>query len=180
VTSTVAVFGASGSLPGDDHYEEAVMCGRLLALAGFTVATGGYGGTMEAVSLGAAGAGGTVIGVTVPAAFPQRSGANRFVAVEHRAESLIGRVGELVDGSDASIALWGSLGTATELLAAWNVAFVARLAGHRPKPVVAVGDPWAHLVPHLEGELASEAGVVTLCSSVAEAVETVRRALGQA
>ncbi len=46
---SVAVFGASQSRPGDGHYEEAVRCGELLARAGLTVATGGYGGTMEAV-----------------------------------------------------------------------------------------------------------------------------------
>ena len=49
----VAVFGASVSLPGDQLYEQGVRCGRLLAEAGFGVATGGYAGVMEAVSLGA-------------------------------------------------------------------------------------------------------------------------------
>ena len=45
-------------------YAEALALGELLAQRGHTVLTGGYMGTMEAVSDGAAAAGGHVIGVT--------------------------------------------------------------------------------------------------------------------
>ena len=46
----IAVFGASRAALGDGVYEQGVECGRLLAEAGYSVATGGYGGLMEAVS----------------------------------------------------------------------------------------------------------------------------------
>jgi len=45
-------------------YQEALELGRLLGTAGFTVLTGGYVGTMEAVSRGAAESNAHVIGVT--------------------------------------------------------------------------------------------------------------------
>ena len=50
--------------PGQPAYLEALHLGELLAKAGHEVVTGGYMGVMEAVSRGAAEAGGNVIGVT--------------------------------------------------------------------------------------------------------------------
>ncbi len=167
---TIAVFGASPSRPGDGHYEEAIRCGRLIAQAGFTVTTGGYGGTMEAVSKGARKVGGEVIGVTAPGVFTTRSGANEHVTVETRAESLVERIGYLVERSAASLALWGSLGTATELLVAWNLAYVAPFAQRERKPVAAVGEPWLTLVPHLEQTLDTDAGLVYVTADVETAV----------
>lgn len=60
----VTVFGGSQPMPGDPAYQEAMNLGSLLAQSGHTVLTGGYIGTMEAVSRGASEAGGHVIGVT--------------------------------------------------------------------------------------------------------------------
>jgi uncharacterized protein (TIGR00730 family) len=173
----VAVFGASSSAPGDEYYAAGVTCGRLLAEAGFTVATGGYAGLMEAVSKGAAAAGGHVIGVTVPRVFPDRPGANPHVVEERRAESLTERIHELTAVSNASIALHGSIGTAAELLVAWNLAYVARFAGLEPHPVVAVGPRWRHLVATLTTTLETDADLVTCVDDVAEAVAAVARRL---
>jgi len=50
----VAVYGSAAPKPGTPLYQNALELGRLLAQAGHTVMTGGYGGTMEAVSRGAA------------------------------------------------------------------------------------------------------------------------------
>ena len=169
----VAVFGASAPLPGEPVYEEGVRCGRLLAEAGYAVATGGYAGLMEAVSLGAREAGGRVIGVTVPDVFPDRPGGNAHLTEETRTASLLERIHEMVDLSVASIALPGSLGTATELLVAWNLAYVARFTGARPKPVVAVGEQWRRLVPLLTDELRTDGSLVILADTVDDAVQAV-------
>lgn len=173
----VAVFGASASVPGDGHYEAGVECGRLLAAAGFGVATGGYGGLMEAVSEGAASSGGHVIGVTVPTVFPGRDGANRHVAEELRADSLTERIHELIAVSDASIALHGSLGTATELIVAWNLAYVARFAEIQSAPVIAVGPQWAELVRTMANALGTDHDLVTCVDDVASAVEAAKARL---
>ena len=175
---TIAVFGTSQSLPGDPHFQEANLCGELLARAGFTVATGGYAGAMEAVSQGARLAGEHVIGVTAPNVFPGRSGANEHVIEERKAASLVDRIGRLVGDADGAIALWGSLGTATELLVAWNIAFVAPFSDGTRKPVVAVGEPWTTIVPYLEESLGTDTGIVTLTDNVADAVEHMKAALG--
>jgi uncharacterized protein (TIGR00725 family) len=175
---TIAVFGASRSLSGDPHFEEAVLCGQLLARAGFAVATGGYAGTMEAVSQGARLAGGHVIGVTAPSVFPGRIGANEYVVEERKARSIVERMSLLIEESDGAIALWGSLGTATELLVAWNIAFVAPFSGGTRKPIVAVGEPWISIIPSLEESLGTDTGIVTVTDSVAEAVHHIATALG--
>ena len=54
----VTIFGGANPIPSDPAYAEAELLGRLLAQAGHSVLTGGYIGTMEAASKGAAEAGG--------------------------------------------------------------------------------------------------------------------------
>jgi uncharacterized protein (TIGR00725 family) len=172
--SVVTVFGSSTTSPGTPAYEAGVRCGRLLAEARFTVATGGYGGLMDAVSQGASEAGAHVIGVTAPALFPNRPGANSHVDEELPARTLAARIDRMLTMSDAAIALEGSIGTLTELLVSWNAAYIADLYG-TPKPVIAVGPAWAELVPLLEAKLDTTAGLVTCVADVDVAVAEVRR-----
>ena len=174
----VAVFGASAPPPDEPIYEQGIRCGRLLAEAGFAVATGGYAGLMEAVSLGASKAGGEVIGVTVPSVFPDRPGGNPHLTHETRKASLVERIHELAETTAAAIALPGSLGTATELLAAWNLAYVTRFGDATPKPVITVGEPWATLVPLLTEALHTDGSLVTVVPTVDAAVEAVASRLG--
>lgn len=168
----VAVFGSSQSLPGDRDYLEGVRCGRLLTEAGFRVATGGYGGLMEAVSRGAAESGGHVTAVTAPALFPNRTGANEYANVETPHPSLPTRLAGLLDESIASISLPGSIGTWTELMVAWNAAFLERLRGAEPNPVIAVGAEWASLVDAVGGRVGSR-DLVVVVDDVEQAVSIV-------
>jgi uncharacterized protein (TIGR00725 family) len=178
----VAVFGASQPLPGHPAWTDAERCGRLLAEAGLTVATGGYGGVMEGASKGAAEAGGHVIGVTAPPIFPNRPGPNGWVTDERPAASLTARLDLLLSAASAVIALPGSIGTLTELMVAWNTAFITSLglpeggdavAGGRPLPVVAVGAVWAEMVSSIASRLDTRAGLVTCVDTVDEAVAAV-------
>ena len=168
----VAVFGSARSRPGDGQWEDAVECGRLLTEAGFGVVTGGYGGTMEAVSQGAAAAGGRVVGVTADAVFPDRPGANRHVGEERSAASITERIHLLVSGTAASISLPGSIGTFTELMSAWNAAYVSQFSGAPSKPVIAVGAGWGEIVAMLAPRLDAP-GLVTTVDSVPAAVAAV-------
>ena len=177
-TPVVAVVGASQTQPGELDYQDGIRLGRRLAAAGWTVATGGYGGLMEAVSTGAADVGGRVIGVTAPAVFPARSGANQHVTDERRAATITERIHELLTAADAVIALPGSLGTFTELIVAWNVAFVAPFSGSDPKPIVAVGPTWGELVPMLARRLATSGDLVRCVDTVDEAAEFVTERSG--
>jgi len=173
IDAVVAVFGASRPHAGDPLYAQGLRCGERLAQAGLAVATGGYGGLMEAVSRGAAEAGGRVIGVTAPDVFPDRPGANPFVAEEISVGSLALRITHLVEACDAVIALPGSLGTLTELMVGWNTAFVARFAGAEPLPIVTVGPLWRDLITRLSDLLDTDGSLVHTAVDVDEAVAVV-------
>jgi uncharacterized protein (TIGR00725 family) len=177
-TSVVAVIGASQTPPEDTDYQDGLRLGRLLAAAGYAVATGGYGGLMEAVSAGAAEAGGRVIGVTAPSVFPARTGANRYVSEERPAAGVSDRIRELVEAADAVVALPGSIGTFAELIMAWNLAFVAPFSGQRPKPIVTMGAAWAELVPLLAERLETDGDLVQFVTTPEEAARAVIEGLG--
>jgi uncharacterized protein (TIGR00730 family) len=136
----VAVFGGSQPREKDAAYAEAMKLGRLLAERGHTVLTGGYIGTMEAVSRGACEAGGHVVGITCEEIESWRPvKANRWVLEERRKRQLMERLQELVTGCDAAIALPGGPGTLTEIALSWNLMIVAVLP---PRPLILVGEGW--------------------------------------
>jgi uncharacterized protein (TIGR00730 family) len=136
----VSVFGGSQPTEGTPAYEEARLLGELLAQRGHTVLTGGYIGTMEAVSRGAAEAGGHVIGVTCEEIEAWRAvGANAWVKEERRKKSLMERLQALIEDCDAAIALPGGAGTLTEIALAWNLMIVE--SRHRI-PLILVGGGW--------------------------------------
>ena len=136
----ITVFGGSQPKEGDAAYTEAQTLGRLLAERGHAVLTGGYIGTMEAVSRGAAEAGGHVIGVTCADIEEWRKvGVNRWVKEERRKQTLLERLQGLIEGCDAAIALPGGPGTLTEISLMWNLMVIESL--HR-RPLILVGDGW--------------------------------------
>ncbi len=136
----ISVFGGSEPRVGSDAYAEARELGRLLALNGHTVLTGGYIGTMEAASRGAAEAGGHVIGVTCLQIENWRGiRANQWVAEEWKKESLIERLEGLILGCDAALALPGGPGTLTEISLMWNMMIVGAL---ERRLLILIGEGW--------------------------------------
>jgi uncharacterized protein (TIGR00725 family) len=136
----VSVFGGSQPREGEAAYAEAMELGRLLAERGHIVLTGGYIGTMEAVSRGAREAGGHVIGVTCEDIETWRPvKANAWVMEEIRKKTLVERLHALIHESDAAFALRGGAGTLTEITLMWNLMVVESL--HR-RPLILIGDGW--------------------------------------
>jgi uncharacterized protein (TIGR00730 family) len=136
----VTVFGGAAARPGDESYREAQQLGSLLAESGHTVLTGGYMGTMEAASRGAAEAGGHVIGVTCGEIERWRnSRANPWVQEEWKVESLMERLSLLMDRADAAIALPGGPGTLAEISLLWNRMIIAAAP---TRPLILVGAGW--------------------------------------
>ncbi|MCK9432475.1 MAG: LOG family protein [Candidatus Omnitrophica bacterium] len=145
----VCVFGSYKSLGKSRNYD-VVRLGRLLAESGFTVVSGGFGGTMEDVSRGAKSAGGRTIGITCYAwDKPLYKKANKFIDREIVAGSLLERVGLMLKQSDAFIVLPGGTGTLLELSAVLehiNKALVS------PKPVIMLGNFWRPVLTTLGKE----------------------------
>lgn len=134
----ITVFG--GSTPGPDDYDSALQLGSMLAEAGMTVLTGGYIGTMEAVSRGAAEAGGHVIGVTCDEIESWRKvSANAWVKEERRFRTIRERLFALIESCDAALALPGGVGTLTEISIMWNHLLTDAIA---PRPLILIGPTW--------------------------------------
>jgi len=136
----VTIFGGSQPRPGEPAYEQALRLGYLLGKAGCTVLTGGYIGTMEAVSRGAAEAGGYVIGVTCEDIERWRPvKANAWVQEEWRCHTLSERLARLIDGCGAALALPGGPGTLTEIALTWNLLLTESIS---PRPLILIGPGW--------------------------------------
>jgi uncharacterized protein (TIGR00725 family) len=134
----VTVFG--GANPTEPDYSAAQRLGKLLGKAGCSVLTGGYIGTMEAVSRGVAENGGVVIGVTCEEIEAWRKiSPNRWVQEERRFVTLRERLYALIDGCQAAIALPGGPGTLAEIAVMWNHLLTDAIA---PRPLILVGLGW--------------------------------------
>lgn len=136
----ISVFGGSQPQSGSNAYAEAFELGRSLAQLGHTVFTGGYMGTMEAVSRGAAESGGHVVGVTCAQIERWRNiGVNSWVSEEWKRETLMERLQTLIEACDVALALPGGPGTLTEISLTWNLMIVGAL---ERRPLVLIGDAW--------------------------------------
>lgn len=145
----VAVCGASD--PDLAQRALAREVGRRLAEAGAVVLCGGLGGVMDAAAEGAAGAGGTVVGIL--------PGADRSAGSAHLTVAIASGLGEarnavLTTAADAVIAIGGGWGTLSEI----------GLACRRARPVVTLAG-W-----ELEG--------VPVAATAAEAVRSALAGLG--
>lgn len=180
MTKNITVFGASQPQPGDSTYEQAFLLGQLLAQSGFTVLTGGYMGTMEAVSRGAMEAGGHTIGVTCDEIENWRKAkANPWVKEEWKKVTLKDRLHCLVESCDAALALPGGIGTLAEIAIYWSDLQVGILS---PRPLILIGPGWRATfetlletqAPYIRPE---HRKLVTFAKDVEEAVGVLRGAV---
>lgn len=105
---------------------QATRLGELLAGRGAVTVCGGLGGVMEAVSRGASGAGGVVVGI-LPG--PDKSSANRYVTIPIATNMGHARNVIIAHTADALVALEGEHGTLSEIAVGLKLG----------KPVVAMG-----------------------------------------
>jgi uncharacterized protein (TIGR00730 family) len=176
----VSVFGSSQPKPGEHTYTEALALGRLLAERGHVVLTGGYIGTMEAISRGACEAGGHVIGVTCEDIERWRAvGPNPWVKEEWRHKTLIERLQALVEGCDAALALPGGPGTLTEISLTWNLMIIGSL---RRRPLILIGDGWQTVIDQVFRSLdlyipATQRQLLQLAPDASSAVQMMERSV---
>lgn len=136
----ITVFGGAQPKEGTAAYDEARELGALLAQRGHTVLTGGYMGTMEAVSRGAYENGGHVVGVTCEDIEAWRGAKlNQWVKEERKHKTLMPRIMGLIEGCDAAMALSGGAGTLAEISLMWNLMIVESIS---PRPLVLIGRGW--------------------------------------
>jgi uncharacterized protein (TIGR00730 family) len=174
----VAVFG-SGSAPADHPVlHQAERLGHLLAAAGFTLVSGGYGGTMEAASRGARQSdpdGGHVIGVTMDLFTPPLR-PNSWLTDEQRVSDFFPRLQRLTT-ADAFVILRGGIGTLTEATLVWSLLQTGQIS---PRPFIFVGTGWHRLFDALRAETfmtERDFALATVADSADEAVTLLRDVL---
>ena len=151
MTKKVSVFGSANLKLSPEANNQAYLLGKLLGEQGFAVMTGGYTGTMEAVSHGANEAGGNVIGVTSDEIEAYRPiGPNQWVTEEWRCKTFRERLDKLVEFCDAAVALPGGLGTMVEIGLTWNHLVIHTID---PKPLILIGSGWQKTMETFFNEL---------------------------
>ena len=156
----VTVFGSSRCVKGDQEYIFAESIGNMLGKLGHNVATGGYQGTMEAISKGASKHAVSVIGVTVPSLFSNMSKdsfevkANEYISKEIQTESLSDRIHHLLENSKAIIVLPGKIGTLTELIVAWNTNYLYNISNDKEvMPIFLKKDYWEDIINNMPKDM---------------------------
>lgn len=175
---TIAVFGSSQTAPGSDAYQEAYTVGQLLAEAGFSVINGGYGGTMQGASQGAADAGGNAIGVTCAIFDRQRPGGNPYLSSALHTPDLVARLRQLTERADGFIVLQGGVGTLLELFLVWNLLTI----GVIDKPCVLLGKRWSEILSALQAQTQIEShhiALLNIAHTPQKAVQIITTALGR-
>ncbi len=174
----VTIFGSSRPPDGSQEYKDAELIGERLASEGISVCTGGYRGTMEAVSKGASKSDVKIIGVTSAVFSPNP---NEYVNVQVHTQSLYERLEKLVEMGDGYIVLKGGTGTLVELSMVWELMNKNLLS---EKPIIAVTEFWRPVVELLGKELAfegleSRAKYVKIAHDAKEAAEMMIQSLRQ-
>jgi uncharacterized protein (TIGR00730 family) len=140
----VTVFGGSEPKPGDSTYDEALLLGSLLGSGGHTVLTGGYMGTMEAVSRGVVEAGGHTIGVTSDEIEAWRQNKpNGWIQEEKRFKTTRERLFALIEGCDVALALPGGVGTLAEVAMMWSLLQTKAISSRR---LILIGPAWKQVI----------------------------------
>ena len=181
-TRKVTVFGSARTEPDDPVYEMARLLGKRLAEAGYMVITGGGGGIMEAVNLGAGHE--HSFGVNIRLPFEEKP--NPVIEGNPRSinyKYFFNRKVAFLKESDAVALFPGGFGTLDE---AMETLTLVQTGKRNPMPLVLVDTPdgsyWAQVIRFLEQELLahnyicpSDFALFERVCSVDDAVERIRR-----
>lgn len=171
----ISVFGSRHAREGERDYSEALELGRRLAQAGYVVMSGGYAGTMEAVSRGCKDAGGRTRGITMSIFDP--APANQWVDDEEKVLNFFIRLEKLIYDADAYIVLRGGIGTLTEVGLTWSLLQTKQIPR---KPLVFIGEAWGKLLDSFRDACIiaeQDYELVTLVRSPAQAVAHIQQNL---
>ncbi|MFH7042221.1 LOG family protein [Paucibacter sp. JuS9] len=147
----LAIFGTWRAPEEGELYRFALDCAAAAARVGWSVATGGYSGVMDAGLRGAT-EGGTAAIAHVWNGFDGELPVSAHASSVHRHTRIADRVAALVGQAEACLVLPGRLGTVAELA----LALECRAKGQLQLPVMLHGSYWE---PFLAWLRASNAGL---------------------
>ena len=138
--SVSVFFGSSKISENDDLYSQTFRLSETVSSLGYDIASGGYGGVMEAALKGAVNSGVKRIGVTCEI-FKDRM-PNDFLSDEIKTKDYIERLEILIDVGDLFIAVQGESGTLLEVSAV--IALIERQLIEN-RYLILVGSLWRDL-----------------------------------
>jgi len=148
----ISMFGSARTPRGHPEYQVAEQIGRMLAVTGYAVITGGGPGTMEAANKGASEAGGVSVGLGIELPFEQ--GLNEWVDIGINFRYFFARKMMFVKYAQGFVVLPGGFGTLDELFEALVLVQTTKVTRF---PVVLVGSEyWSGLVDWLTNTMAVE------------------------
>jgi uncharacterized protein (TIGR00730 family) len=173
----VTIFGSARTPRGSDEYEQARICGREFAEAGFAVVTGGGPGIMEAANRGAKEGGGFTAGFNI--SLPHEQSANPYLDLSVTFLHFYARKVMLVKAAEGFVLFPGGFGTLDELFESLTLIQTDKV---RAFPVSLVGeDYWRGLLTWIAARPLEEHKVspedldlLQVTDDVHEAVEAVR------
>ena len=148
----ITVFGSARVKEGDIAYDKAREIGRLLALEGYAVITGGGPGVMEAANRGCQEGNGLSVGCNIE--LPQEQGLNAYVDLGVEFRYFFARKTMFVKYADGFVIMPGGYGTMDELFEALTLIQTGKI---KHFPVVLFGARyWKGLVDWMRGTMAGE------------------------
>ena len=179
VGKAITVFGSARVSEGDSAYTMAREIGRLLALDGYAVITGGGPGVMEAANRGCQEGGGLSVGCNIE--LPHEQDINPYVDLGVEFRYFFARKTMFVKYADGFVILPGGYGTMDELFEALTLIQTGKI---RHFPVVLVGTEFfAGFVEWIKAKLLGEGMIspedlelIQVTDDPKEVVEIVRKA----
>src|SRR5262245_44518560 len=175
----ITVFGSARVKPGDPAYDLAREIGRLLALEGYAVITGGGPGVMEAANRGCQEGGGLSVGCNIE--LPHEQDINPYVDLGVEFRYFFARKTMFVKYADGFVILPGGYGTMDEMFEALTLIQTGKI---RHFPVILVGSAfYAGFVEWIKDKLLGEGMIspedldlIQVTDDPKEVVEIVRKA----
>jgi len=140
----ITSFGSGFTSPSDPLYGEIFKIGKIIAQNDWTVCSGGYFGTMEAISKGAKSEGGKTIGITVK---EWESKPNNFIDEEVKMPNPMERLIELIGIADSYIIFRGGSGTLVEISTALELMNKKIIP---EKPMIFYSEFWKNVIDTLK------------------------------
>lgn len=142
----ITSFGSAFIKDSDPLYSEIELIGKYIAEAGYSVCSGGYYGSMEAISKGAKSVNGSTIGITVKG---WNSKPNKYIDEVAEMQNLMGRIVELIGIADSYLIFKGGTGTLVEI----SVALELMNKRSMPeKKLIFYSDFWKNMIEILKND----------------------------
>jgi uncharacterized protein (TIGR00730 family) len=155
VGPAVSVFGSARTKPSHPSYKLAREVGRLLALQGYAVITGGGPGIMEAANRGCQEGGGLSVGCNIE--LPMEQGLNPYCDLGVEFRYFFVRKVMFVKYADAFVIFPGGYGTLDELFEALTLIQTKKILNF---PVILMGAAyWGPLIDWIRETLTKEATI---------------------